>query len=128
MDNLWLKIKFWTKLSITGLVVIYIAFFVGKNSDRTAHFWYWYGRDYTINILVLAGFAFLAGIVATLLVRTTFKTLRQFHSMRSRMRTERMERELADMKTKAAMLQTKSAAPPAPPAPPPAPPGDETGR
>ncbi len=108
MDNLWLKIKFWTKLSITALVALYIAFFVGKNSDRTARFWYWYNRDYTIKILALAAAAFVGGIVATLLVRTTFTTLRQFHSMRSRARTERLERDVADMKAKAAMLQVKS--------------------
>jgi uncharacterized membrane protein YciS (DUF1049 family) len=108
MDDLWLKIKFWTKLSITGLVALYMAFFIGKNIDRTAQFWYWYNRDYTIKILVLAASAFIAGIIATLLVRTTFKTLRQFHTMRSRSRTERLEREMADMKAKAAMLQTKS--------------------
>jgi uncharacterized membrane protein YciS (DUF1049 family) len=108
MDNLWLKIKFWTKLSITGLVALYIAFFIGKNSDRTAKFWYWYNRDYTISILVLAACSLLGGVIATLLIRTTFRTLRQFREMRSRSVTERLEREVADMKVKAAMLQTRS--------------------
>ncbi|HEX8524102.1 MAG TPA: hypothetical protein VF669_17745 [Tepidisphaeraceae bacterium] len=108
MDNLWLKIKFWTKLTITVLVVVYIAFFIGKNSDRSTEFWYWYNRDYRISILVLAASSFIAGAFSAILVRTTLKTLSQFRSIRGRHRTERLEREISDMKAKAAMLQTKS--------------------
>ncbi len=108
-ENLWLKIKFWTKLTIVFLVVVYIAFFIGKNSERKAQFWYWYNHTYSVSILILTAVSFLAGIVALFLVRTTYKTIRQVRSMRTRSRTERLEREVEDMKAKAAMLHTKNA-------------------
>jgi len=107
MEDLWLKIKFWTKLSVIGLVTIYLVAFIAKNSDRQAQFWYWYKRDYAIPILVLASSSFLVGIIAALLVKTTFKTIRQLRKLRADARTQRMERDLADMKSKASMLQTK---------------------
>ena len=46
------------------------------------------------------------------LFRTVFKTLRQLRDVKDRARLERLEREQADMKAKAAMLQTR----PSPPA------------
>src|SRR5438477_3485005 len=107
MEDLWLKIKFWTKLGTVGLVTLYIAVFIAKNSDKKATFWYWYSKEYAVPILVLSASAFVGGIVAAILIRTTFKTVRQLRKMSRDARTQRIERELADMKSKAAMLQTK---------------------
>src|SRR5436190_1644792 len=61
MQNLWLKIKIWTKITIAALIGLYVLFFVIKNGDQTAHFWYWYGREYQGSLLSLVGFAFLIG-------------------------------------------------------------------
>jgi uncharacterized integral membrane protein len=119
MNDTWLKLKFWTKVTITALVTLYIAIFIAKNSERSAQFWYWFRRDYQIPILILAAFSFLAGAVSVVLIRTTYRTVRQLRDLRSRSRTEKLEREIADMKSKAAMLQTKS------PTTQPTPPSDE---
>ena len=58
--------------------------------------------------------AFLFGVIVAILVRMMFKTIHQVRDMRNRSRTERLEREVADMKAKAAMLQTKTSAPQTP--------------
>ena len=104
----WLKIKFWTKLTVTALVTLYIAIFIAKNSERKTQFWYWFYRDYEVPILILAAVSFLTGVLSAILIRTTVRTMRQFRDLRARSRTEKLEREIADMKVKAAMLQTKS--------------------
>jgi len=51
---------------------------------------------------------FLGGVVVTVLLATTLRTLRQIRDLRSRSRTERLEREVADMKAKASMLRTRT--------------------
>ena len=115
---MWLKIKIWTKGLIFGALVIYTLVFLLKNSDENANIWYWFFKPkYTVSVLLLTFFAFLAGVLGTLLVRTTFTTIRQIREARARSRTDRLEREVADMKTKAAMLKTKTSAPAASPSP-----------
>jgi hypothetical protein len=71
-------------------------------------FWYWFGREPQTSPLFLTFLAFVAGVVVTLLLSTTFKTIRQIRELRSKGRLERLEREHAEMKAKAAMLQTKT--------------------
>ncbi len=113
---MWLKIKIWTKALIFGALVIYTLVFLLKNSDENANIWYWFFKPkYEISVLLLTFFAFTFGVIGTLLVRTTFATIRQIRESRARSRTDRLEREVADMKTKAAMLKTKSYSAPAPP-------------
>ena len=115
MGNLWLKIKIWTKVVIFAFLAFYILVFVVKNGDRQSKFWYWFGRDYDVPLLFLVLFAFLSGALVTILLSTTFRTIRQIKELRSRSRADRLEREVADMKAKAAMLQTKPAQPAAQP-------------
>jgi len=106
---MWLKVKIWTKTIVVGALVLYALLFILQNSGQAVKFWYWFGREYETSMLVLILITFLAGVVGTLLVRTTISTLRQIREARARSRTDRLEREVADMKTKAAMLKTKSA-------------------
>jgi uncharacterized integral membrane protein len=106
MGNLWLKIKVWTKGITAGLMLLYLLIFVVKNNNEVK-FWWWYNRTIESSNLVLMGIAFLAGAISVILIRTTWTTLRQVRDLRTRSRTDRMERELADMKEKAARLQTK---------------------
>ena len=107
MANLWLKIKIWTKVTLFAFLAFYILVFVVKNGDRQSKFWYWFGRDYDVPLLFLVLFAFLSGCLTAILLSTTFRTIRQVKELRARSRSERLEREVEDMKTKAAMLQTK---------------------
>ncbi len=109
MSSLWLKIWIWIKIVVFSLLTIYLLFFLSKNSDRSAKFWFWFYRDYELPLLFLTFFSFLAGVVGTILVRTTFRTLRQIRDVRQRSRSERLEREVVDMRSKAAMLQSREA-------------------
>ena len=118
MSNVWLKIKIWAKVALLVFVTIYLLTFIFKNSDEPAKFWYWFWKpDVETSILYFTLFTFFAGVLTTILVRMMFKTVYQVREMRNKARTDRLEREVADMKAKAAMLQTKtspaSATPPA---------------
>jgi len=128
MGNLWLKIKVWTKVTIAALVAIYLLIFILKNGGERASFWWWFGRTYDGPLLYLVLFTFIIGAVISLLGLMMFRTVRQVKEIRSRGRSERLERDLADMKAKAAMLQTRPpmvGQEPLPPAPPQSePPGD----
>jgi uncharacterized integral membrane protein len=117
MGNIWLKIWVWTKVSIFGLLALYLLAFIFKNSDRTVEIWYWFFKDsYKVTILFFTFFVFMGGVIGTILVGTTIKTIHQIRNVQSRNRSDKLHREVADMKAKAAMLQTKPepAAPTAP--------------
>ena len=113
MGNLWLKIWIWTKVTIFGLIALYLLSFIYANSKGTAEIWYWFFKDkYKVTILFFTFFVFMAGVISTILVHTTVRTIRQIRTVRARGATERLEREMAEMKAKAAMLQTKPASAP----------------
>jgi uncharacterized integral membrane protein len=108
MNNLWLKIKVWTKIVVAAFIVTYLVTFIAKNSAYEAKVWFFFFKEpYTVPLLYLIFFVFLGGVVGTILVRTTFKTLKQVTELRTRTRQDRLEREMADMKAKAARLQTR---------------------
>ena len=51
-------------------------------------------------------------VIFTIMLGTTFRTVRQVKEIRARNRAEKLEREVADMKMKASMLQTKMSSSP----------------
>ncbi len=106
MGNLWLKIKIWTKGITITLVLLYLLVFVIKN-NRPVPFWWWVNHEDEHSMLLLVLISFAAGAVVTVLLRTTLRTLRQIRELRTRSRTDKLERDLADMKEKASRLQTK---------------------
>jgi hypothetical protein len=108
VGNLWLRIKVWTKLTIVLAIVAYVGLFVYQNSNHKVTMWYWFGREPESSVLILVLCAFLLGVVATILFRTTFKTVRQLRHLAERTRAQRLEREVADMRTKAAMLRSRA--------------------
>jgi len=112
MGNLWLKIRIWFKTILFVLVLVYIFVFVIKNNEQTVDVWLFYNTRYKGSLLLVLLLTFVAGVVTTLLVRTIFNTLRQVREYRDRARSQKLEREIHDMKTKAAMLQTKPTDPP----------------
>ncbi len=108
MGSLWLKIKIWTKGIVFGLLTLYALIFLLMNTGQEAvTLWFWRKTELTISPLLLVFVTFVLGIVAALLIRTIFTTLRQMRSAREQTRTERLEREMQSMKSKAAMLQRK---------------------
>lgn len=109
MGNMWLKIKIWTKGIIFGLLALYILVFFLKN-DTPVTIWYWPFKDkYSISVIWLTVAVLFVGVIGTILVRTTLNTLSQFKDMRNQSRIDKLEREHANMKAKAAMLQTRTA-------------------
>lgn len=117
MSNLWLKVKVWTKLSIFVLVLLYLLTFVYKNSAQSVKFWYWYNSQWDTSLLYFTFFTFLAGVLVMFLARTIYKTIGQFRELRRRNEDERRDRELRDLQSKAAMLQTRPEPRPASPEP-----------
>jgi uncharacterized integral membrane protein len=109
LGTLWLKIKVWTKVFIAFALLVYAVVFVYQNSSRSVTPWFWFGHEPPTSVLVLVLCSFLVGVIGTILFRTTIKTLRQFRNLRERTRAERLEREMAEMRTKAAMLRSKGA-------------------
>jgi uncharacterized integral membrane protein len=109
MGNVWLKIKIWTKGLIFGAFALYALVFFLRN-DKTVEVWYWpWKAPYNISLIWLTLIVLVIGVLGTLLVRTTFKTIRQIREARAKSRLDKIERDHADMKAKAAMLQTKTA-------------------
>ena|ERR1700733_13176299 len=109
MGNLWLKIKIWTKSIIFFALLLYVILFFFENSGESVKFWYWFDHTRPTSMLVLVVITFFAGVISTILVRTTLKTLRQIRELRNKSRLDRLEREQAQMKAKAARLQTMTA-------------------
>jgi hypothetical protein len=105
MTNAWLKIRIWTKIVVFVLLAIYAIIFLIANSSKPVTVWIW--GTYTINLLPLIFFTFLFGVIATILVRTTFRTIKQIQELRGRARSERLQREVNEMKAKAGRLQTR---------------------
>ena len=107
MGNIWLRIKVWTKVAVFAILFLYLILFVINNSEQPVKLWFWIHHEADTTVLVLVLWAFVTGVVGTILIRTTFKTLRQIREMQERGRTEKMHRELKDMKTKAGMLRPR---------------------
>lgn len=110
MANLWLKIKVWFKITLVCAVFVYVIVFTAKNASEKTRFWYWFNHQPETTLLYLVGGAFVAGIIASFLARTTYRTMRQINELKQRSRIHRMDQQIADIHTKAAMLQTKPAA------------------
>ncbi len=108
MQNLWLKIKIWTKIVIFSLVMIFLLIFVFNNSNKPASIWVWFGQEEVqTTVLKLIVSMLLVGVLGTLLVRMAFGTLRQIRELRKRNAAAQMHSDVAELKAKAAMLQTK---------------------
>lgn len=115
MSNFWLKVRVWSKVTLLALVIVYALLFVANNTGQTIRLWLFFGNIPETSPLVLALLSFVAGVVGTLLVRTTLLTIKQIRELRARNRAGRLEREVQDMKTKAAMLKSSAALGSAPP-------------
>jgi hypothetical protein len=107
MNDFWLSLKAWTQRLILAALVVYAALYIYNNSGEPVHFWIWFKHEPSTSVFFLTSGAFLAGVVFTILASTALKTIKQIRELRSRGRQEKIERDLNEMKTKAAMLQTR---------------------
>jgi hypothetical protein len=111
MGTFWEKLKFWTKVTIFGVAALYFFIIVTLNWGLVVE-----GQlrlmfiefDHPRVLLVLLVTAVLS-VFGWWLFRTIFKTLRQWQRLQDKSRTVKLEREVAEMKAKAGMLQTKGA-------------------
>jgi uncharacterized integral membrane protein len=107
MGNLWLKIKIWTKIILAGLLVIFALLFLFNNHGEPVHIWLF--KSINTSVLRLLFFTILFSVAGSFLIATAFRTLRQVRELKDRNRKTKDERDLAEMRAKAAMLQTKAA-------------------
>ena len=109
MADFWLKLKIWTKVVAVTLAVIYLTFFAINNSEKPATLWFFFGggREVSTSVLKLVLIAFLSGVIVTILIRTTFRTIAQIRELKQRQAAEKREQEFEQLKEKAGMLQTK---------------------
>ncbi len=107
MNEVWLSIKAWTQRLILAAVVVYAILYIYNNNDEPVKFWFWVHRVHQTTVFLLTTGAFFAGVIVTILVSTALKTIRQIRDLRSRSRHEKLERDMEEMKAKAAMLQTR---------------------
>ena len=109
MGGLWLRIKVWTKVALFALLTVYVLAFIFKNIGPRVDLWVWFFTPpINLSVLLLALVSFLIGVLGTVLSRTTYKTIRQLRDLREKTRAQRLEREVADMRTKAAMLRPRT--------------------
>jgi hypothetical protein len=129
MGNLWLKVKVGTKIAIFAILSIATLVFVIQNVNKPITIWLW--NDYQTTLLKVLFFTVLISVIFTILIGTGLRTVRQIKEIRARNRAQALEDEVRDMKTKAAMLQTRqpgasgtfppltdAVSPPPPPPPP----------
>ena len=105
MGNLWLKIKVGTKIAIFVILSIATLLFVVNNINKPITVWLW--NDYQTTLLKVLLITVLVSVIFTVLLATAFRTVRQIREIRARSRSQRLEEEIRDMKSKASMLQTK---------------------
>jgi uncharacterized integral membrane protein len=110
MSTLWLKIKLWTKVAILAVLAIYALVFVVKNTGKTVELWLWYNTVLSQPLLLYTVIMFLVGVLAAMLAKTLWTTLKQFRELRRLGAERRRAESLADLEAKAAMLQTREAA------------------
>src|SRR3954453_22858073 len=108
MGEMWLKIWVWIKGIVFALLALYAILFAYNNSGE-AKLWWWFNHTWQSSTLLMMAISFFAGMVTVVLFGTTLRTMRQIKDLRSRNRTDGLEREMADMKSKASMLQTRPA-------------------
>lgn len=106
---MWLKIKVWTKITIASLLAIYALIFFLKNTTQDITLWWWFNKTNNTSVFTLAFFAFVSGVIATILLRTTLTTAKQIREMRKRSISQKVQRDLAEMKIKAGLLQSRPA-------------------
>lgn len=123
MGTFWEKLKFWTKAIVFGVAVLYLFIVVAANWSLVIDgdlnlIVAKYQKPHVLTVLLVTA---VISIFGWWLLRTIFKTLRQWQHLQDRSRTAKLEKEMADMKAKAGMLQTREtpvpSAIPAPPAP-----------
>jgi hypothetical protein len=97
-----LKIRVYTKLALLAIVALYATLFILLNYSERIDVWLFFGTSPNLNAIVALAVAYALGALTMLLARTALTTWTQWKVARERGRTQRLEREVADMRTAAA--------------------------
>jgi hypothetical protein len=106
---MWEKIKLWTRISVFSALALYLLLVVAVNWElrvKGTLQLVFIKFDEPRVLLVLLVTAFVS-IFGWWLTRTVYKAVRQLQGVRERSRTAKLEKDMAEMKAKAAMLQKK---------------------
>jgi len=111
MGTFWEKVKFWARVIVFGLAALYFLIIVMLNWGLVIEgelnlLFAKYQRPHVLTVLIVTA---VLSIFGWWLFRTVFKALRQWQRLQDKSRTVKLEREVAEMKAKAGMLQTKTA-------------------
>jgi uncharacterized integral membrane protein len=116
MADTWLKFKFWLKVVILGVVLLYAIIFAILNSHGVS-LWVFFGLQYErIPLVLIILGAIVLGVLGTVFARTVLRTLQQMRELKRREEERAKERDAAlwrEQKAKADRLQTRDK-PPAP--------------
>jgi hypothetical protein len=109
---MWEKFKLWLRVIVFGTMALYVLIVVTLNwglviEGKLRLIFTEFDHPRVLVVLVVTA---VASVIGWWLIRTIFKTVRQFQTVRERSRTSKLEREVADMKAKAGMLQTRETA------------------
>lgn len=109
MNTFWQKLLAGLKIGLLAVLVIHIVLFVILNiaavvDTRLSLIYKSYDRPNFLLVMLLTS---VISIFGWWLFRTSYKTIRQMTDARTRTRTIKLEGDMADMKAKAAMLQTR---------------------
>jgi hypothetical protein len=106
---MWEKIKFWTRVVIFGLLALYVIVvtLLNWNLHINGDLDLVFVKYKDPQVLKVLFFTALISIFGWWLMRTVWRALRQLKSAKEKSRTARLEREVAEMKAKAGMLQSK---------------------
>jgi hypothetical protein len=106
---MWEKIKLWTRIVVFSALALYLLIVIAVNWELRLN-----GPLQLVlvkfenpRVLLVLLVTAVVSIFGWWLTRTVFKALRQLQSVRERSRTAKLEKEMAEMKAKAAMLQKK---------------------
>jgi uncharacterized integral membrane protein len=113
MQSLWLKIKVWTKITIFAVVLLYALIFVIFNANQSVRIWFWFGKSVETTALGLMFGTLILGSVLTLLAGVVFRTIKQVKDLRRQSAHAQLQRDMADMKARAAVLNPGPGEPPA---------------
>ena len=98
MQNVWLKFKVWTKITIYSLLLLYIICFTLLNANKPVKIWFWYNNEPETTVVRVILVTLLAGVAGTLLTGTVVRTIRQLRQLQTRGKTAQIERDVAHLK------------------------------
>jgi hypothetical protein len=116
---MWEKIKLWTRVVIFGALALYLLIVIAVNWELRLNgpLQLVFVKFDSPRVLVVLLVTAVVSVFGWWLARAVFKTVRQFRSVRDRSRTAKLEKEMAEMRAKASMLQKKETGNPATAAP-----------